>query len=66
MALAPDHVELGRINRSALLDIRIRWNGSYLFRLLAYILLEKEGFILIYSNVSKLFVGERRTRWNTI
>ena len=33
MALAPDHVELGRINRSALLDIRIRWNGSYLFKL---------------------------------
>jgi hypothetical protein len=28
MALAPDHVELGRINRSALLDIQIRWNGS--------------------------------------
>lgn len=66
MALAPDHVELGRINRSALLDIRIRWNGSYLFRLLAHIHLEKEGFILIYSNVTKLFAGERRTRWNTI
>ena len=28
MALAPDHLELGRINRSALLDIQMRWNGS--------------------------------------
>lgn len=28
MALEPDHVELGRINRSALLNIPIRWNGS--------------------------------------
>ena len=66
MALAPDHLELGRINRSPLLNIPIRWNGSYLFRLLAYIHLEKERFILIYSSLSKLFAGERSTRWNTI
>ena len=49
-----------------LLNIPIRWNGSYLFRLLAYIHLEKERFILIYSNLSKLFASERSTRWNTI
>lgn len=28
MALAPDHLELGRINRSPLLNIPIRWNRS--------------------------------------